>query len=177
MPLAKRGADAMKSLSDTARDTAERQLRAYVSVQVERTPDINQKNLMEIHLEIRNHGQTPALDIQYDACFEEMEQGVDNVEFDRRLAAGMEITAFRSKTFLHPGAVRRAIVYHVALTEIERDLIKKGESTRALFIWGEVKYRDVFEGKRNTRFRLYYVEPLGDRAPYMQWADQGNEAI
>lgn len=133
---------------EQSRSSTERQLRAYVHiVSVERTPFAAERPLHQsdiITVNTRNYGQTPAYDftIKVALIWGESE---DAVAFDLSKAR----TAAQST--LGPSAdhfTTRKVSRHSAKYEGFR----KGKT--AIFIYGQIKYRDAFGKDRTTNFRL-----------------------
>jgi hypothetical protein len=79
---------------------------------------------------------------------------------------------------LGPGATRKKFdippeAVPVLNARIIEDL-RKGD--RAIFVYGEVRYRDVFGLRRYTKYRLFIGGPTGLRGTSLAAHDEGNEA-
>lgn len=129
-------------------NTAERQLRAYISATVLGAPDIERNDLMTIAVMIKNHGQTPARDVITLGCmgFHQIGRGEDV------FAEGMEIAKLNnpepSKIVLHPQAERTLTYECPALTDAQRLIVLDG-SLQRIFVWGEINYKDAFENRES----------------------------
>jgi hypothetical protein len=152
---AKQSADTARIHAETARDlqvmqdTAQRQLRAYVSVSgVTKVEDLGewQGAGFAVRVEVKNDGQTPAYDLLHWAKIELREfplvgrLSIHCVDEDTReiLPAGSKTVAF-------------ATCRH-GLTASEEQAIIANE--KALYVCGEVDYLDAFGGRRLTQFRF-----------------------
>jgi len=135
------------------KDTAERQLRAYVcmeSAQIifkrERSP--------EIHVHIKNFGQTPAYDVrmwiggaigQYPAP-----------ESPKPPPEGFQM----STSLLAPGAKPHAMVWrHPEINELLMPFLGTPQVT--IYAYGEIAYKDAFGKPHITKYRLLH----GGREP------------
>lgn len=152
-------------MASISKDTARRQLRAYVHVlagQI-RLVNINQEGMgLDIGIELRNSGQTPAYD--FSTWIEQpVVQVSDAVPFtiekpmsDRD---GFSITA-------PGGSVNLRFV--IPISEDDLSAIRQGE--KKVFVWGGTNYTDAFGDERYTRFRMingpiYSLNKAGDVAP------------
>jgi len=135
---------------EVASKTAERQLRAYVSVNhgavYEQKPP--SQLVIEIQPFMENHGQTPAYNLTYasEACL--VPSFPIPADFDFQIPA----LPYQSMTCLNPGQKlamfcgMRAPLSAEALREI------KGPGPRRLCIYGRVSYTDAFGEPRYTNF-------------------------
>jgi hypothetical protein len=77
---------------------------------------------------------------------------------------------------LGPGSERYKWEY--ALTPLTEDQIAKMHAgTHALYVYGEIRYRDVFGKKRHTKYLYYSGGNMGIRGSILGGYPQGNEAI
>jgi hypothetical protein len=135
-------------LLETMRDTAIRELRAYVcmsSAQIgfmrERAP--------EIHVRIKNYGKTPAYDVR---------MWIGGALGPYPLAHTLEPppTGFQMSTStLAPDAKPYTMIFrHPEIPESAMPVL--GTSMLTLYAYGEVVYRDAFGKQRSTKYRLMY---------------------
>jgi len=159
---AKRSADAAKGSAEAAmatidqmRATAEKTLRAYVCVDsaVVKFP---QPDVPEAQVHLKNCGQTPAYDVR----------GWIHTWFAEHPLKEVLPTApedFRKGTeTLAPG--RRSIYVAPRKPPLAPPYIALlGTSKFTLFVYGEVRYRDIFSREQFTRFRLIHGGAEGVR--------------
>ncbi len=172
------------NLVEDAERTAVRQLRADVFVENARivAADAN-SNFIEpnrtifagggtgVVIEFRNFGQTPAYDAQATISTELVDwplitELVPKARFDDPKI---------SKASMGPSS-NRAIFWVsgvVLSTEVLGDL-RSGK--KAIFVFGEIRYRDAFGNDRFTRYRFYTGGPLGVMGPSLAAHTDGNEA-
>jgi hypothetical protein len=167
---AERAADATAASVDLARDTAKRQLRAYVTVNgVIRTKDpgdLSGKGFAVL-VDIKNNGQTPASDsLQW--------ARIEIREFP--LVTPLPIHCLENPTrgILPPEAKNLAFpTFTRDLTTIEENAILANHT--AVYVYGEIEYLDVFGDRHLTQFRFRcngQGYPLGMFKP----DGEGNEA-
>lgn len=142
-----RAADAAQRSVEVMSQSAEKQLRAYVTVeQVDSDVHVDGRYSGTVH--IKNSGQTPALNVR---CWihswiaawpltETLPPPPDDFEMARSvLAAGAELLQSYGRT--HP------------VPEDARPLLRTHEGT--LYVYGAVEYVDTFGHVRRTDFRLF----------------------
>jgi hypothetical protein len=158
-----------------AKDSAQRQLRAYVSVNIEKHPDLDNSNLPEMVVLFKNNGQTPAYDV--DARFEVYigDQRLTDSDMSKIRPALDELN--KSVSVLFPSQeFREASVPGVGipLTQEDKTLVSMGAKT--LWVVGRATYTDAFGYPRFTHFRLYMRGAVDTRYHKFIWAADGNEA-
>jgi hypothetical protein len=161
-----------ENLAATARDTAERQLRAYLqfSPYVNNSVWFNTVHLAEGRIYIKNSGQTPAYEVKTDVA-------MLPAAFPPPKTLPDFIPQVEPYLFvIHPGEgynIKMATNRH--LTQDEVDQLIPGTNLR-LYLYGEVRYRDAFGKDRYTRFRMMTERDVeGDQSRFV-FCDQGNEA-
>lgn len=131
-----------------ARDTAKRQLRAYIGV-VKATANITEDSI-KARIEIKNFGQTPAHGV---ACATFFGQGFDEIG----------------------NCVGNAFLYPSASFFIEKSFLLSNindvETQGLLKFSGKIEYSDIFGEERHTCFRLNWA---GDTQ--FEADDEGNSA-
>jgi hypothetical protein len=146
---AKRAADATSASVDLARDTAKRQLRAYVTVNgVIRTKnpgDLSGEGFAVL-VDIKNSGQTPASDsLQW--------ARIEIREFPLVTRLPIHCLENPTKGILPPEAKNLAFpTFTRALTTIEENAILANHT--AVYVYGEIEYLDVFGDRQLTQFRF-----------------------
>ena len=140
---AKRAAIATGKTADIASDTAERQLRAYISIT--KSPiEWESNQVIRALVIIRNTGQTPAYNIK---TWTTINFG-PNVQFDLPQPGGDQ-----SRGHLGAGLDYTLQVRTAPLPDDIWESIKT--RTLPLYVWGAVCYSDIFEREtKHTRFRL-----------------------
>jgi len=154
---------ATKSLMEGAKDTAERQLRAYMGIE-SASATFSVSSLI-VHVAIKNSGQTPAYKIRvwnklcvFDPANAPVFLKGDSTDNYSMLGAGVPL------------------VLTADLRDLQKpDMVSIGDGTRPTYIWGEIAYRDVFKIERNTTFRLSIRRKPGGEW-YLRPTDDGNEA-
>ncbi len=165
--LLSRHADSVQWLFDSSqlnlsRDIPERQLRAYVGIIF--GEDQSARDTARTQYIIKNTGQTPAFHVE--SSFRMQILPTNNSYFDPAIVGGRASYATISPGDPYFIAPRFVIAdYQKAMLD-SRDL--------SLFMWGIIKYRDVFDIAHYTKFR-FRSAPRG--SPYEMIADSaGNEA-
>lgn len=161
---AKAASDTVKSMNDIA----ERQLRAYMSIdKIERTDDSSQLGIPEFNIEIINTGQTPAYEVKINFWLSFREYPLE-LELEKP-----EITTFTSKGTFGTGQPGHSeIKFSRPITIDDIQMMNRGKG--AFYIYGEIQYRDVFLKQWHTKFVFCY---LGEKAmPKIQIYKDGNEA-
>jgi hypothetical protein len=122
-------------------------------------------------LGIKNFGQTPAYDVVHwgDICIREFPLASD---LPTQIAHPL-----RTKSAIPPnGKTFKSLRLNQPLTDQEVEGLKAG--THAIYIHGNITYRDTFRKKRFTNFRYFYNTFSGvvGLATTMTIAEKGNEA-
>ncbi len=158
----KKSADAARDSAEAAtaavgqmRDTAEKQLRAYVCVDsaVLKFP---QPDVPEAQVDFRNCGQTPAYDLRgwIHTWFAEypLKEVLPTAPEDLR--KGTETVApGRKSIFVAPRKPPLPPPYLALL----------GTDKFTLYVYGEIRYRDIFGKERSTQYRLIHGGTEGAR--------------
>ena len=135
-----------------SRNTARRQLRAYLWVKAVELHDLEAGKLPYVILEVRNAGQTPAYDAVINAgCIIYPEPFPPNTPFPTIGPEGVP-----SRLVLHPGTeppfkTRAPLRAAQMMPQSVADDLKRGDEHR-LFIFALVEYRDAFGTKQKTYF-------------------------
>ncbi len=161
-----------------SKDTAQRQLRAYVSAIVEKQPDLDGSGPPDVVLLFKNNGQTPAFKVEArllvsvvagsdlalsEAQLKEIQSALDRIKkYESVIFPGQE---FRQGP--EPGT-------GIPMSNEQKIAVSMG--AMSLWINGEVTYTDAFGFPRFTRFRLFMNGASGNRYNKLIWAGAGNDA-
>jgi hypothetical protein len=158
------------------RDTARRQLRAYLSVTTTGPPEKfaglqpGRPNVeaTKAVLFIKNGGQTPAYAVSYWI-------GITIAEFPLKTPLPTPPITFKlARSIIGSGDATTAIAQSLRpMTLDEERRVQKGEM--AIYVFGEVKYRDAFRVRRHVTFRLFNQLWHG-RVGSLDIDEEGNEA-
>ena len=146
------------------KETAERQLRAYVSIRPDRS--LAKVTLEDMHTTgfrflIVNDGKTPAYNVRHEIA---IGGWIDEPEFK-----DTEFPDNGSKFVLNPDAISEInISRKTAFSDTEKALIR--DKKLKIYIWGEIRYLDAFNKPRWTKFRWR------QDGNALHWTEEGNEA-
>jgi hypothetical protein len=141
---AKQSADAAKSAIELSNKIAERQLRAYISIDTAQVT-INGQILRAV-IGIKNSGQTPAYDLTAKSRLHTQEPGtfipvpLEDVETSKTIV-GPNVTIHPTATLTIPGDNT------VVLPALRDD-------AAVIYVIGRIEYRDVFDKLHHLDFRL-----------------------
>jgi hypothetical protein len=131
------------------RETAVRQLRAYVGISKAFITFLKEKE-PEIQVHIRNSGQTPAYDVRM-----WIGAGLGSFPVDGKSLKPPPTGAEPSSSVLGPGEEPSAMVFqHPIISEGYMPIL--GTPDLTLYAYGEVHYRDAFGNQRFTKYRLMF---------------------
>lgn len=153
-----------------ARKSAERQLRAYVTLTIDDAPPIEAGVTPSFKYSFRNSGQTPAYDLRFGIEFGMARNLIPESQIESPIAMGP------TKMTLDPGAgVAGEYFGGRALTEEDAAHIRHG-NVGQMFVRGAITYRDTFDRDRVTRFLYIYRGDLAMRVGKMTPYHLGNDA-
>lgn len=163
-----RAADSAEQSVAIAADSAQRQLRAYVSNVATAARGFGRNFHFEATVTITNSGQTPAHDVTIKLAivvatepFADFEINVIGPLSKSHLAAGAQLTPFHR--------------LEDRLDEANYQAILAG--TKTLYLFGEVDYLDVFNKPHKTRFRFFLgKDQMKHAQPVLSVCPEGNEA-
>jgi hypothetical protein len=155
----------LKQSVDLARNTSEKQLRAYIVCAGGEMNDARELNT-SLTITAKNTGQTPAREVTMLTQFTIRDPGWNGpFELDSEAASmsvlgpGMELE--NSKTFEVPEEMRKLLA----------------EGKKVIWIWGTVRYKDVFGVDRYTNFRFLEGGANGFHAgTALTFSTEGNDA-
>lgn len=125
---------------------AQAQLRAYVcnnGAVIGKAP--RNKDKFSVVVELKNTGVTPAYDLISWA-------DIAYLEYPLESSLRIHCLMHPNRGVLAPGGISVIVPTHKRLTEPEQQLIR--DDKMALYLFGEVHYRDGFAHQRMTQFRL-----------------------
>lgn len=157
---AKQAANAATRSAVTAEKTAEHQLRAYVLVTSRHHFYDGGNGVFFAQVEIKNFGQTPAHNLSTICGFKTLRSGPPS-DFD--VPGDMEVV----RRVLGPGDSQVLLV---------NSLFGKPAHGQVGCFFGEIKYVDVFEKERRTRFRLLVTDTYIDGEGIFKLTKEGNDA-
>ncbi len=165
---ARRAAIATARTVKVTSDTAERQLRAYVHIS-QPTITLNEDGTAAINIRIENAGRTPAHHLIW---WEKAGVGAHDLKTELRsdnpdpeYVSGLVLQA--------GGSADHDVKLNILNIEENREAIANSES--AIFIYGNIKYRDIFNKEHTTRFQLAYSGPW-EGTKRLATCEKGNEA-
>jgi hypothetical protein len=171
--VATRSAEAARKSADAARDavtladkTAERQLRAYVLI-YDSQICLKENMLVVAGVGYKNSGQTPARDVV-------VWTKIEGRPYPLIGTLGSIKAENASRAPIGAGGVANMeIPAGGSLTSEQLDGIQKG--TKAIYVWGEITYRDIFDAEHRTKFARFYHGPLSSAPVQMFVSPEGNE--
>jgi len=136
-----------------ARDTAKRQLRAYIHVEGLSIRDVSVGKIPRGHVRFINAGQTPAYNVSIRSHL---------IYLPEELDGAMKIDACERDFSLGPGRTHNA--YPNGAFPIGTDMLNNFKiGAISIFIFGEIKYTDAFGTKQITCFRsVHNKDCIGD---------------
>src|SRR5262249_10514474 len=140
------------------------QLRAYLGIHQAPAKVLNNRVMAE--LEVKNSGQTPAYELQswcYIRRFRQAETPVftdqaQQLDTYSMIGAGASFTLDLPTDDPTPDEVARVV-----------------GGTTPTYVWGEIRYRDIFNNWHRTTFRLTVKRLISGRI-FLAPAKEGNEA-
>jgi hypothetical protein len=155
---------------DLAEDTAERQLRAYVSVEAGGSGRQRKGYRFDFRPIVTNNGLTPAEDVQILISIGLVPPLIP-AGFNYELLPAPN----PSKSTIGPRQGRAStVIYHRNLTISEMRKVVKGEL--AFHVYGMVSYRDVFKQNRRTNFSMIVFVPRKKLNCHWQYTEHHNDA-
>lgn len=147
LAIARESADAATNTVNIMKDTAEKQLRAYLSVRIDHVFCFSDEIIAQIRFIMLNHGQTPAYNVTQTALIEILPYPLPPDYQLPNLPEPPDTTYV-----LHPTATLNGFVRAIRLfskEEINRIINNNGFR---IYILGLVKYKDGFGINRQTKF-------------------------
>lgn len=163
------------SLGRDQEQTNKQQLRAYVLMRANSIRDICIGSHPVVEVEVMNYGRTPANNFRVN---------IGPLVFDE-FANASSLPALQpiddrvgGREVLGPGGPR-TLTFRLNVAMDAARIAQLTARTHAIFAYGEIHYRDVFERKHTTNFRLFVGGPIGVAPGVIQSLvahDEGNEA-
>lgn len=151
-----------------ARDTAIRQLRAYVFINSAIITDMDDPDGVRVTIEIKNSGLTPAYEVKSVATMRIFDFPV------RAFPSSPPVEKGRTKVDLPTGGTLGSQMSYRVITPDEKAKIRNG--AQAIYLWGEVRYKDAFKIGRVSKFRYMSGGDLGVCIGGMFACEEGNES-
>ncbi|MGA7219310.1 MAG: hypothetical protein WBX38_13390 [Candidatus Sulfotelmatobacter sp.] len=160
---------------ELASETAEKQLRAYVCVDSAllkfKRPDVP-----EVQVHYSNRGQTPAYDVR-----SWIHMWIERHPL--KVPLPLPTAGFQMSTAILPPGARPYVQIIEKNPPVPMNAIRLvGTTEGTIYVYGEIRYRDIFQKERFTKFRLIYGGPGGvrkipDKEEWLLNPDtEGNEA-
>jgi hypothetical protein len=149
--------------------TAERQLRAYIFVGARKAPSLEVDAVPELELFVKNVGQTPAHRVQHWT-----NMGILPYPLNIPLP-GPDPRNKAINAYLPVGGEFEAI--HTGNPPLDAEAVAtiRAGSAYRLYVWGEVRYLDVFNVERKTKFR-FMQGGANFRPNHLEICEEGNVA-
>ncbi len=165
---AKKAADQTEASVLLAKETAERQLRAYVLVHsIDGMDPVTQPPLLiPYNFVMKNSGQTPAYQVEIHIVRALVKKGG---EFPP-LPPVEDAEGMKTYSPIPPGGFGHHTVG--LTTRITPEIAVAAQHTHDLYIFGRIRYRDAFGKSRTTNFR-YVRSPNSQK---LSGASEGNES-
>jgi hypothetical protein len=181
---AKESAEATKESVALAKQTTVRQLRAYISTKdisiyaatpgspsqpKSPPPPITAGTQPEARLTFKNSGQTPAYDVEFKS-----DMSLQKWPLPAHSVLPLPATFPGGKDNLGPGDTYIKYDGFKILTNNQFQSLQSG--THALFVYGEVGYKDIFGETRTFKYRYFTGGPIGIRGLNLVAHEEGNDA-
>lgn len=150
------------------RQTAKRQLRAYVGISKGQVGLVAADNPITGIIMCANAGQTPAHECR-------VWYNVDVLENGKPL----QLTEARAKSngvSIHLPGMQSKHPIHTLNVILPEDLLLLQNDAATIIIYGEITYKDIFREKHTTRFRMQSGSYLNGTFTDLAFCDEGNDA-
>jgi len=154
--------------------TARRQLRAYVFVSSAKVTNvIDDDGMPKAVVVIKNSGQTPAYDLLNATGF--TANTYPSLPTLKLTIADEDFSISKTRISLGPKDTS------ISITTADRKLTEQqwasiADGTGAVYVYGEIRYRDVFGKNQRTRYRLMMGGAVGVSGGQLTGCEEGNEA-
>lgn len=139
--------EAMREQNKIAKDTAKRQLRAYITASDPKASGLKAGEIPQIEVKLVNSGQTPARITKF-----HMFTGFGSLQFDTSPETMPIEEGPTSRSQL--GAGDRFTTDCKTLGPLDEDAAFYAERDLYLYSWGYMFYEDIFEEEHRTYFRV-----------------------
>lgn len=135
-----------------ARDTAKRQLRAYISVEPQGVYERDDNGFVTVPILFKNAGQTPAYHVTIQSWFQLCD---DPLSFDP-YEATKEVGAFDPTEITVAPGDEQCLFARLPFSPTKPNMLAISEKRCAIIHYGMVLYQDAFEAWRTTEFAHYH---------------------
>jgi hypothetical protein len=160
-----------------ARDTARRQLRAYVFIEGVNIKDIGSPSGPVTTVVVKNTGLTPAYKVTHTEGYNIVDwpltQPLPSLADMSVLATGGDVQMM-SRFDLGPNNVTGKSKRRKPIDPATGAGLVQG--TKVLFLYGEILYTDTFGKHHYTRYKMMLGGPIADRGPNLATTEDGNES-
>jgi len=125
---------------------------AYIALLRMPTSTPLNNGFMQVEVTIKNSGKTPAYRVEHWANV----QGSEYPLVSPLIPEGARSSGYMSRAIISPGGTNQKPITAVALTADQ--LTTLGAGTHAIYVYGEIRYRDAFGKDRWTRYRYLYAK-------------------
>lgn len=153
---------------EITRRTARRQLKAYIFISRAEINDITTSDF-KISLVVNNFGQTPADKTVINGRVE-----ISKFPLDFSSLPPHNIVHLKNMT-IGPGGVHTIIITRPAAFSAE-EVARLRTSDSAIYVYGKIEYRDIFNKPRETRYCFYKGGDLGISGSQLNTCKDGNKA-
>lgn len=158
---------AMQETNEIARETMQKQLRAYIGVIIVEHPVLSENGTIFAKMKFTNYGQTPAHGCVFEGAFM-------LAEYPNPPLPELDFRQDGSKSSIFPGQEWTShITLPHTLGPVLADVLD-GQATR-LYLYGELRYEDVFKTAHTLKYRYEMGGELA-RVGRLGPSPQGNEA-
>jgi hypothetical protein len=161
----------MRKAVNIASDTAIRQLRAYIFLNGISIKNITENQKPIIIVDFKNTGQTPAYEVSILVGNQFREYPLASM-FD--LHSINEHNSGAKSPVPSGGKFISNNIMAESLTSKDIDNLKAG--THAIYVTGEINYKDGFGNERFTKFLAFYNKSVGIGSTSVNAYSEGNEA-
>lgn len=166
---ATRAAHAAEASVQVARETSQRQLRAYIDVDQAEITSRDEFGQLAAGVRLKNSGQTPAYDVECWYVIGWRPYPFLPGSFDPRRDREGESKA----TIGGGGGGTTLLLETVKVPPLSTDTDYLAGKL-AIVVYGEVSYRDTFGNKQSTGFRMYNINDIGQRR--LRKSPEGNHS-
>jgi len=164
--LTRQANKAAQEAVDVTRDSAEKQLRAYVLLESIEVFNVAANNIPRVKITIRNTGATPASDFKHWATigYQPYPMPPTAPDFDESIKSSYAVVAAGQ-------SVEGEQVFSRKMSD--QDIASISAGTCGLYVIGLIKYIDCFGKDRETRYCSFIGGPVGKR-DFMAAYESGN---
>ena len=169
MRVAEKVAYATEDSVNLMRDTAVRQLRAYIAID-RAWIEFPEPGVPKVTITIKNSGQTPAHNLRH-----WIHQWIEKYPLSIELPEPPDGFVM-SSSILGSGATHEMQILHPRKIINPSRIHEIGTSKGTIYVYGAVTYQDVFGNEHYMKYRLMYGGSDQARSGHLSPCEAGNEA-